>query len=105
MFDAAWFGNPVISTGWGGQLDYLRPQWSTLLHYTLEPVVNRSGYPSYAPYQRWARPDMDMAIDAMRDHFEHFDSRRLAAAEQAAWIAGSFSEVVVRHKLLDALRH
>jgi glycosyltransferase involved in cell wall biosynthesis len=105
MFDAAWFGNPVISTGWGGQLDYLRPQWSTLLDYTLEPVVNCQGYPSYAPYQRWAHPDMDMAIDAMRDHFEHFQGHRAAALEQAAWITDTFNEEVVRHRLLDALRH
>lgn len=104
MFDAAWFGNPVISTGWGGQLDYLRPQWSTLVPYTLEPVVNRAGYPSYDSHQRWARPGLDDAIDALRDHFEHPAARREGAALQAGWIREAFSPAVVRERMLEAMQ-
>ncbi|MCZ7597822.1 MAG: hypothetical protein M5U09_08955 [Gammaproteobacteria bacterium] len=104
MFDAAWFGNPVISTGWGGQLDYLRPQWSTLVPYTLEPVVNRGGYPSYDSHQRWARPRLDDAIDALRDHFEHPAARREGAALQAGWIREAFSPAVVRGRMLEAMQ-
>lgn len=103
MFDAAWFGNPVISTGWGGQLDYLDGHLCTLLDYRLEPVVFRAGEPSYTRDQRWARPNMDTAVDAMRDHVSHPGNYAARAAELSCRIASEFNSAVVGRKLFEAL--
>ena len=77
-FDAAAAGNPVITTGYGGQLDYLgdSPQ---LVRFDLVPVDDPTGFPSYAPYQRWAEPDVDHATALIR----RFASDPRAASAEA----------------------
>jgi glycosyltransferase involved in cell wall biosynthesis len=102
MFDAAALGKPVICTGWGGQLDYLRQEYSTLLDYTLRPVMDRRGHRSYAPYQNWAHASLDCAIEALREHFGNPAPGVAAAKEQAAWIRERFSPKVVGDRLLAA---
>src|SRR5262249_517682 len=52
-FDAATHGNPVVTTGYGGQLDYLADS-PHLVRFELVPVDDPAGFPSYAPDQRWA---------------------------------------------------
>jgi Glycosyltransferase sugar-binding region containing DXD motif len=79
-FDAAAHGNPVITTGFGGQLDYLgdSPQ---LVRFDLVPVDDPAGLPSYAPYQRWAEPDVDHATSLLRRFAS--DPRRASALAQS----------------------
>ncbi len=103
MFDAAWFGNPVICTGWGGHLDYLAPQHSTLLEYRMEPVVNAAGYPSYSPDQRWARADPDHAVEALRRHAAEAHRFRERAAPLAAEIERRYNADAVAQILGNAL--
>ena len=64
-FDAAAHGNPVVITGFGGQLDYLAGS-PYLVDFELVPVVDPMGFPSYAPDQRWAEPDLDHAAALLR---------------------------------------
>ncbi len=64
-FDAAAHGNPVVTTGFGGQLDYLAGS-PYLVGFDLVPVVDPNGFPSYAPDQRWAEPDLDHAAALLR---------------------------------------
>ena len=47
-FDAAAHGNPVVTTGFGGQLDYLADS-PHLVHFELVAVQDPVGFPSYAP--------------------------------------------------------
>ncbi len=103
MFDAAGFGKPVIATGWGGHLDYLDPRHATLLEYSLEPVVDAAGYPSYAPDQNWARANPDAAVAAMRDHAARRDHYRQRAAPLAAAIQRRFNADKVGRILHDTL--
>jgi Glycosyltransferase sugar-binding region containing DXD motif len=64
-FDAAAHGNPVVMTGFGGQLDYLHGS-PCLVGFDLVPVMDQAGFPSYAPDQHWAEPDVDHAASLMR---------------------------------------
>jgi glycosyltransferase involved in cell wall biosynthesis len=64
-FDAAAHGNPVVTTGFGGQIDYLAGS-PYLVDFDLVPVVDPGGFPSYAPDQRWAEPDLDHAAALLR---------------------------------------
>ncbi len=81
-FDAAVYGRPVVMTGFGGQLDYLEGS-PHLVDFELVPVEDPMGYPSYAPDQRWAEPDLGHAVHRLREVW----ADREAAARRAA-IAG-----------------
>jgi Glycosyltransferase sugar-binding region containing DXD motif len=77
-FDAATYGNPVVTTGFGGQVEYLSGS-PYLVDFDLVPVDHPSGFPSYAPDQRWADPNIDHAAELL----QHLLSRRHEAAEAA----------------------
>ncbi|MDA8310147.1 MAG: glycosyltransferase [Actinomycetota bacterium] len=65
-FDAAAHRRPVVTTGFGGQLDYLVGT-PYLVGFELVPVDDPIGFPSYAPDQRWAEPDLDHAAALLRE--------------------------------------
>lgn len=64
-FDAAAYGNPVVTTAFGGQLDYLAGS-PYLVNFELVPVLHPAGFPNYSPDQRWAEPDVDHAAALLR---------------------------------------
>lgn len=66
-FDACAHGNPVIMTGFGGQLDFLDPSAAFLVPYTLIPAIDAN--PSYTPDQLWAEPDVKRATGFLRHVF------------------------------------
>jgi len=75
-FDAAAYGNPVVTTAFGGQLDYLAGS-PHLVRFELIAVENPAGFPSYAPDQRWAEPDVEHAAALLREVAD--DPHRAAA--------------------------
>jgi glycosyltransferase involved in cell wall biosynthesis len=78
-FDAAAFGNPVVITGFGGQLDYLDTETAFLVDYELVPVEDPSGGGSYTPDQRWAEPSSEHAAALLRQ----VEGERVEAAARA----------------------
>jgi len=103
-FDAAAAGNPVIITGFGGQLDYLPAHVAHLVRYTHVPVDDSAGKKSYSPDQRWAEPDIAHASELMRSVFED----RSAALERGGalkkHVQQHFGERVVTERFLRAVR-
>jgi hypothetical protein len=77
-FDAAAYGNPVVTTGFGGHLDYLAGT-PYLVDFDLVSVQDPSGFPSYAPDQRWAEPDVEHGAALLR----HIAAHREEASEVA----------------------
>ncbi len=67
-FDAALFGNSVIITGWGGQLDYLGEDYPLLVDYQLQPTARSEpdGCFSFGNDIYWAHADRDHASALMR---------------------------------------
>jgi len=57
-FDAAAYGNPVVTTAFGGHLDYLAGSPS-LVRFELVPANDPPPGSSYTTEQRWAEPDVD----------------------------------------------
>jgi glycosyltransferase involved in cell wall biosynthesis len=98
-FDAAAAGNPVITTGYGGQLDYLgdSPQ---LVRFDLVPVDDPTGFPSYAPYQRWAEPDVDHATALIR----RFASNPRAASVEAQELGARIQRQYAPEAIADSWR-
>jgi glycosyltransferase involved in cell wall biosynthesis len=98
-FDAAAHGNPVVTTGFGGHLDYLVGS-PYLVDFDLVSVQDPNGFPSYAPDQRWAEPDLEHAAALLR--------AVVAQRHQAAALAGSLGEEIRRRyrpaAIADAFR-
>lgn len=104
MFDAAARGTPVIATGWGGHLDYLGAGWPGAVPYRMgRAPVWPPELPSFWPSQRWAEPDVDAAVAAMRAIAADPAPHRAAAAAIAERIANRYAEPVVAREFLAAL--
>ncbi|MGH9048850.1 MAG: hypothetical protein ACRDY4_03880 [Acidimicrobiia bacterium] len=103
--DALLFGNPVVVTGWGGQLDYLGPDYPLLVDYDLVPTTTdtpddwfetREGY-------RWARARHDHAVDLLRWVAAHPDEAAGMGRGVGDRLAREFAPEQVGRHLLDAL--
>ncbi len=72
-FDAGSYGNPVVTTGYGGHLDYLDDDTALLVDFELVPVHDPAGLPSYTPDQRWAEPSVADGARLLRTVFDDRD--------------------------------
>ena len=102
-FEAAAHGIPVIITAYGGQLDYLQPDPIGLVRARLIPVDDPMGYPSFAPDQNWADPDLAHASTLMRTIAEAPDAARRNARSIRDRVHEEYNETRVTGMLLRAL--
>ena len=72
-FEAAACGKPVITPGYGGQVDFLNEENSYLIDYTLCPVTGMTWSPYYRGDQMWCEPDMEHAMKLMRHVYDNRD--------------------------------
>lgn len=79
--EAMWFGRPVIATGYGGVLEFMRPSNSYLVDYETARVG--PGAEPYPPDGVWAEPDLAEASALMRRVFDNPIEAR-EKGEQAA---------------------
>lgn len=101
-FDAAAYGNPVVMTGWGGQLEFLDAERSFLVDYDLEPV--RHWAPNlFSPDQRWAVPRLDHAVELLREVSADIVAARRRAATLRASVLNDFAPASVAATLLDVV--
>jgi hypothetical protein len=105
-FDAAAHGNPVVTTGFGGQLDYLAAS-PYLVGFELVPVEDPANFPSYSPDQHWAEPDLDHGAELLREVAADRDQAIAAFGPIAvdirrsyapAAVAAAFRSAVERHR-------
>lgn len=102
-FEAARLGTPIVTTGWGGQLDYLDPAKTHLVDYTMVPVHEPTWSAGYKPSDRWAEPDVAQAASMLREIHADPEAARQRAAEQGRLVRGTYSEVATTNALLRAL--
>ena len=102
-FDAAWEGNPVVTTAWGGQLDFLEPDLTGLVDYEMVPVDEPIWWANYAATDRWAQPSVADAARQLRQAFEDRTTAADRARRQAAGMRERFSAPAITAALLRAL--
>lgn len=91
--EAACAGNPVLMTGWGGQLDFLGSDYPGNLPYTLQAApVWPPERPSFWPSQRWAACSIDGAVQAMQRVVASPDQFRAVALQRAESIHMQLAE-------------
>lgn len=100
MFDAAGLGNPVISTGLGGQTDFLK---FGLVGYELTPSVGMGHIPWYQPDQNWAKPNLEEASELMKEFYKSYNSCLWFAEKQKDLILSGFNSEIVANKFIQFL--
>ena len=104
-FDAAAHGNPVVITGYGGQLDYLAGS-PYLVGFELIPVEDPAGFPSYAPDQHWAEPDVEHAARLMQEIAANPEDASVFARSAAEEIRACYAPTAIASALRAAVeRH
>jgi len=101
-FDATAYGNPVVMTGWGGQLAYLDAQTAYLVDYDLEPTQH--WLPRvYGPDQRWAVPRFEHAVERLREVAADLDAARRRAAPACDRVLDDYAPARVAATFLDVV--
>lgn len=95
-------GKCVVATGWSGNLEFMTPENSVLLPYSLCKVVDGSGVYSGYPDAEWAEVDVEASARLLAD-VAHDTQKRLqigarAAADIARQMDGSIYADTLRMK-------
>ena len=70
VFDAYKFGKKVITTGYGGQVDFLGNNHEGLVEYKIKKVSRMEAFSNnYSVDQEWAHPNLDHAYELMEKMF------------------------------------
>ena len=104
LFDAVRAGNPVITTGWGGPLDFLGEDSPLLLRHQLIRIADDTPDGWHPPSDHlWARADHDHAVETLRWVASHRDEARQLVASTTARVNRDFSVEAVAPRLAAAL--
>jgi glycosyltransferase involved in cell wall biosynthesis len=101
-FDAAAFGNPVVITGYGGQLAYLDAASAFLVDHRIVPVEDPRGGASYTRDQHWAEPSVEHAAALLRTVASDPGAARDRAVRARDRVLREFDAGVVARTMLDA---
>jgi len=103
-FEAAFNGNPVCITGYGGQLDFLPPDKAELINYRLiNAEVTGTEREIFPPYHRWADADMVHASSILQKIFQDQDSALEKGILLKEHVTRSFAEHETLVKLLATI--
>lgn len=103
LLEASARGLPVITTGWGGQLDFLPEHSSFLVPYQLVPV-NPQPYYGYQSDQLWAEPSVQSLRNIMRFVFENYEQARMKGAAAKQYVEDHFIPWKTANDFVSALR-
>ena len=104
-FDALLFGNPVIITGWSGQLDYLGDDYPLSVRYSLETTMNAPNDNCHMRSEsaHWADADCGHAGKLMRWVFENREQASAIAKDRQAQLRKRFAPEVVCRTLAQLM--
>ncbi len=102
-FTAGAYGNPVISTGFGGALEYLNEDNSYLVNYTLTMCGSMPWSPWYRGDQLWAQADVKHGSDLIRHVYYNQDEAKTKGLKLQNYIHDNFNEEVIVNRLIDEI--
>ena len=72
IFDAYNLGKKIITTGYGGQIDYLGKNYVGLVDFKINKVTGMDAFSNnYTVDQQWAYPDLDHTYELMKMFYEN----------------------------------
>ncbi len=115
LFEAAYNGLPVISTDWGGQLDFLyMPETNKKgktknkgmfgkVSYELRPVQKESVWQGViTPDSKWAYPSTQSAKTKMREVYKDYQLALNKAKKLKEYVEEEFEESKILSKMVDS---
>jgi glycosyltransferase involved in cell wall biosynthesis len=100
--EAAAFGNPVITTGYGGTNQFLDSNNGYLINYMLVPVTGNNCL-WYTSDQCWAHVDVCEAANAMRHVYENREEARIRGALAKKNIEDNFNYKMIGNLYIQIL--
>lgn len=102
MAQAMALGKVAIATGWSGNMDYMTPDNSLPVDYSLVPVEDPEG--NYrAEGQKWAEPNIEHAARLLRQLASDRDMRNRLGQRATETMLANFSSGEVARKIVDKL--
>lgn len=105
QFDAATFGKPVITTAYGGHLEFFGPTYPGLVPFDWEPVGESENSPHLETTMQWAAPDLAAAAAMMREVVDGTSPILPAAAKLAPNLRERYSPERVGRDMLALLEN
>ena len=102
-FEAASVGNPVIMTGYGGQLDFLPPDLAYLADFQEVPAKTGTFEKFFTSDQHWAEPDLEHSATLMRMVFQNQTTAKAKGHDLRQFVQRRFSEAIIIDRMLAAL--
>jgi len=101
MAEAMSLERPVIATGYSGNMDFMTPANSFLVHYDL--IELDQDYPPYKLGSVWADPSLDPAAELMRLVYENRELAKAVGRKARADILRHFHPQVVGNLITERL--
>jgi glycosyltransferase involved in cell wall biosynthesis len=100
LLEACQSGKPVIASGWSGQLDFLNPNYSTLLTGSLVKVPKNS-FPKniYFEGTQWFQVNYQHGSQVMKEVFKNYTKHLVKAKQLQVYTKSLFSYEKMREKL------
>ena len=98
-YEAAWFGKPVIATGFGGYLDFLKPNTAFLTPYQLIPYKQNPWDDADRSTHYYAQPDLSSAAEYMRFVYNAPDESKQRGRRLSEYVQQQFSRSSIAARL------
>ncbi len=99
-FTAGAYGNPVVATGFGGSLEYLKGNNSFLAPYTLTPVHGMPWSPWYKAEQLWAQVDVEDFADKLLYIYDEQEDALAKGTKLQKHIRNNFSHEAIGKRMV-----
>lgn len=102
--EAMGMGNPVISTGFSGNMDFMNKKNSFLLDYQMTPVSNMPWIPHYEGTMSWAEPSLGQLVSTMRSVYNDRKAAKAIGLKGKKDVLKNFNWEESAKKLVKACR-
>lgn len=94
-FEACMSGKPVITTNYGGNLEFTKPAHSYLVGSRPVPVSGMDWFKWFTPDMTWAEADMDSCINTLRHVFNNQKEAAEKGRQAREYVTKGFNWVTV----------
>lgn len=102
--EAMSFGNPIITTGFSGNMEFCTEQNSYLVNASLTPVCGMPWIPWYEGDMLWGEPDLSQVIDKMRYVVDHREEAKKVGARAREDVLTKYSHTACAERLVQAIK-